>query len=100
MTLVGCAYTEEGDLDWPLTEAFLRSYHEVRPLTAVDCELAAAFLQFALLSIAFWRFRQFNVRVKDEERKNSHLPMQRRMEALIHGSDADTLTRLIQRIAA
>lgn len=95
MTLVGCAFDADEQLNWPMTEAFLRAYTEVRPFSACECALFGPFLHYALLAIACWRFRQFNVRAPNEQRKNSHLPMQRRSELLEQPHNANTLAALL-----
>ena len=82
MTLVGCAYDERDQLQAELAQAYLAAYHRVRPLTALDAALFPAFLRYACLAIAFWRFRQFNVRVPDEQRRDAYEQMQRRIVRL------------------
>ena len=97
MTLVGCGYGEDDRLDAALAEAFLTAYSAARPLTAVERALFATFLQYALLSIAFWRFRQFNVRAPDPGRRHAHRSMTTRIHRLLHGDDGQTLAGILHR---
>lgn len=62
MTLVGCAYPHDNELSVALTRAFLSGYERQRVLTPAEREALPLFISFAALTIAFWRYRQFNVR--------------------------------------
>jgi Ser/Thr protein kinase RdoA (MazF antagonist) len=100
MTLVGCAYDDDDRLDCDLASAFLSAYHSTRPLSASDVAMFESFLRYACLSIAFWRFRQFNVRVPNAERKEAYRPMQRRIERLQRAEDGEKLMILLHRITS
>lgn len=82
MTVVGCCYGQDDALDYAAAGEFVRAYTARRPLSAAEREAFVDYARYALLSIAFWRFRQFNVRRPDEARKSAHLQMTRRLDAL------------------
>lgn len=82
MTVVGCCFSPGGAPDYAAVRAFLRAYHARRPLPAAERAAFCDFVRYSLLSIAFWRFRQFNVRRPDEARASSHEQMTRRIDAM------------------
>ena len=93
MTLVGCAYNESNILNTEYARSFLTAYHTHRPITSRERILFPHFLAYACAAIAFWRFRQFNVRVPNVERRNAHQCMvERANEAWKH---AQSLIALI-----
>ena len=98
MTLTGCCYTAQHRLDEQLSSAFLAAYCSRHPLTAAEMELLVDMLRYACLSIAFWRFRQFNVRVlTDVQRREAYRPMVDRIERLAEGGpDRQTIHRIQQ----
>lgn len=65
MTIIGCCYTNQHQLDIPAVHGFLYSYNSMRPLTEDEWDSLDGFVHYAALSIAFWRFRQFNIRYPD-----------------------------------
>lgn len=65
MTIIGCCYTTQHQLDITLAHSFLDSYNALRPLTDKEWDSLDCFVHYAALAIAFWRFRQFNVRHPD-----------------------------------
>jgi len=83
MTIVGCCYPN-GILDKSLMDTFLESYNDVRHLTPEEEKLMKEFIDYSLLSIAFWRFRQFNVRTLDQSLKDKYLEMVNRMSVPYH----------------
>ena len=99
MTVTGCCY--EGDqLDHDLTRSFLSSYSSGHPLSEAECGLLVDFLRYACLAIGFWRFRMFNVRVTDEERREAYQPMVTRISRLdADGADNHTITRILQSVS-
>jgi Ser/Thr protein kinase RdoA (MazF antagonist) len=82
MTLVGCCYTADGAPNAPLVSAMLEGYAERRAITAAEREGARDFVEYALLSIAFWRFRQFNVIHPGHAKHRHHQEMVDKMASL------------------
>ena len=80
MTLIGCCYKTDGQLDRESARRFLAVYTAARPLTENEWQHLGDFVHYAALSIAFWRFRQFNIRHPDPERANAYQEMQQRRE--------------------
>ena len=75
MTLIGCCYTPAHRLNFAAAHRFLEAYNASRPLTASEWESLECFVHYAALSIAFWRFRQFNIRHPDPHRANTYQEM-------------------------
>jgi homoserine kinase type II len=75
MTIVGCAYPQANTLSWPHVRAILRGYERVRPLTADERPQLPSAIRFAALSIAFWRYRQFNVRHPELNKQQAYRVM-------------------------
>ena len=75
MTIIGCCYTPEHRLILKAVQAFLDTYNAIRPLTDSEWQHLDCFVHYAALSIAFWRFRQFNVRRPDVHRANTYKEM-------------------------
>ena len=75
MTIIGCCYTEENDLNIDALHDFLNAYDALRPLTKNEWECLDGFVYYAALSIAVWRFRQFNIRHPDVHRAETYLEM-------------------------
>lgn len=80
MTIIGCCYTPEHALNLETAHRFLDAYNAVRPLTASEWKHLDCFVHYAALSIAFWRFRQFNIRRPDPHRANTYQEMLTRSE--------------------
>ena len=80
MTIIGCCYTPEHELNLEAVHRFLDAYNAVRPLTETEWEHLDCFVHYAALSIAFWRFRQFNIRRPDAQRADTYLEMLTRSE--------------------
>ena len=80
MTIVGCCYTPQHELNLTATHRFLDNYNAVRPLTESEWEHLDCFVHYAALSIAFWRFRQFNIRRPDAHRASTYQEMITRSE--------------------
>jgi len=57
LTIAGCFYRSDGTLDEEKTFAFLEQYEKARPLTRKELRVLPKMMKFALLSLAFWRFR-------------------------------------------
>ena len=75
MTIIGCCYTEKNDLNIDALHDFLNAYDALRPLTENEWECLDGFVYYAALSIAVWRFRQFNIRHPDAQRAETYLEM-------------------------
>ncbi len=75
MTIIGCCYTPQHQLILKAASQFLDAYNAVRPLTESEWEHLDDFVHYAALSIAFWRFRQFNIRRPDAHRANTYQEM-------------------------
>ena len=75
MTIIGCCYTSAHQLNLKAARRFLDAYNVVRPLTESEWKHLDCFVHYAALSIAFWRFRQFNIRRPDAHRANTYQEM-------------------------
>lgn len=75
MTLIGCCYTPQHELNLKAAQRFLEAYNALRPLTESEWDSLDCFVHYAALSIAFWRFRQFNIRRPDPNRANTYQEM-------------------------
>ena len=75
MTIIGCCYTSDHRLNLETVQRFLDAYNAVRPLTENEWKHLDCFVHYAALSIAFWRFRQFNIRRPDVHRANTYKEM-------------------------
>ena len=80
MTLIGCCYTPQHQLDLATAKRFLDAYNVSRPLTEREWKHLDCFVHYAALSIAFWRFRQFNIRRPNPDRANTYQEMLTRSE--------------------
>ena len=72
--------------------------NSVLPFDEDDCRLFRSYLRYALLSIAFWRFRQFNVRKPDAQRKDAHVSMLRRLDAVESEAQKEEWASLMSKI--
>lgn len=81
MTIIGCCYTARHELDAACARSFLDAYTVLRPLTPREWECLDCFVRYAALAIAFWRFRQFNIRRPDARRADTYQEMLRRSAA-------------------
>ena len=75
MAIVGCCYTAQHQLNLAAAQRFLDAYNASRPLTASEWDSLDCFVHYAALCIAFWRFRQFNIRRPDALRANTYQEM-------------------------
>ncbi len=75
MAIVGCCYTAQHQLNLAAAQRFLDAYNASRPLTASEWDCLDCFVHYAALCIAFWRFRQFNIRRPDALRANTYQEM-------------------------
>lgn len=75
MTIIGCCYSEQHALNAEAARSFLDAYAALRPLTPRESECLDAFVRYAALAIAFWRFRQFNIRRPDARLADAYQEM-------------------------
>ena len=75
MTIIGCCYSAQHALNAEAARSFLDAYAGLRPLTPREWECLDAFVRYAALAIAFWRFRQFNIRRPDARRADAYQEM-------------------------
>ena len=75
MTIIGCCYTSDHQLNLEAARRFLDAYNTMRPLTESEWKHLDCFVHYAALSIAFWRFRQFNIRRPDAHRADTYQEM-------------------------
>ena len=75
MTIIGCCYSAENQLVFDALKGFLEAYNALRPLTENEWDCLDGFVHYAALSIAFWRFRQFNIRHPDAHRAETYHEM-------------------------
>ncbi len=75
MTIIGSCYTSDHQLNLEAVRRFLDAYNAARPLTENEWKYLDCFVHYAALSIAFWRFRQFNIRRPDAHRANTYQEM-------------------------
>ncbi len=80
MTIIGCCYTPQHQLVLRAARRFLETYNAGRPLTESEWQHLDGFVHYAALSIAFWRFRQFNIRRPDVKRADTYQEMLTRSE--------------------
>lgn len=57
------------------TKAFIDGYQSVRKLTPAEVNNFNFFISYAACSLAYWRFKQFNVNHPDQDRKDSYKEM-------------------------
>jgi len=84
MAIAGCCYNEKNCLMWDVTQDLLTAYHSCLPLTEIDKQLFVDYLIYSLISVAFWRFRQFRVRRPDPERADVYKHMTDRIDRIDH----------------
>ena len=75
MTIIGCCYTAQHELDVVSVHGFLDAYNALRPLTNKEWDCLDCFVHYAALAIAFWRFRQFNIRHPDARSAETYQEM-------------------------
>lgn len=95
MTIVGCCYRPQHGLNIKAAHRFLDTYNAVRPLAESEWEHLDCFVHYAALSIAFWRFRQFNIRRPDAHRANTYREMITRSEQWVTANRSKHIKREI-----
>lgn len=75
MTIIGCCYIADNQLDLVSVNGFLESYNAIREMTDEEWDSLDTYVHYAALSIAFWRFRQFNIRHPNESSADKYFEM-------------------------
>ncbi len=75
MTIIGCCYSKEHQLKLESLHSFLDAYNTLRPLTDIEWDSLDCYVYYAAIAIAFWRFRQFNIRYPHTNRGESYQEM-------------------------
>ena len=75
MTIIGCCYTEDHLLEEKLVHSFLDAYNATRPISDDEYKGLDPYVHYAALTIAFWRFRQFNIRRPDKNSADKYQEM-------------------------
>ncbi len=78
MTIIGCCYNSQHQLDITSVHGFLEAYNRNRPLSDEEWNCLDCYVHYAALCIAFWRFRQFNIHHPDESRTDKYFEMIKR----------------------
>jgi homoserine kinase type II len=78
MTVIGCFFDAQDRLHGELVEAFLVAYEAQRAMTREERQAWKTALKYAALSIAFWRYRQFNHIHPGHNLKDHYLQMVKR----------------------
>lgn len=86
MAIVGLC-NQNGKIDLRTARQLIAGYQKEMPLLALEKEKLKAFTVYAATATAFWRFRQFNVIVPDEARKNRYQEMQNIADQIFAMSD-------------
>ena len=96
ITIHGCCYTKENQLDINLMKTLVRSYHEEYTLTDTEISLFHKYMIYASLELAFWRFRQFNVVIPGHESAESYKEMWNRCNWILENKSIFEKTNLIE----
>lgn len=82
MAILGCCFVDS-ELQEHLVRALVRGYTAKRQLTPIEIKLFAHLVEYACYAIAFWRFRQFEVRVPESDTKSSFIePLEQKNQLL------------------
>lgn len=65
-----------GQIDWEKVRQLIEGYKAIIELTDLEIKHYKFFIIYAATATAFWRFRQFNILVPIEERKDSYKELQ------------------------
>jgi len=76
MAIIGTC-VDNGQFNPLKIKHLIEGYHQENALNKIEIDLLKVFIVYAATATAFWRFRQFNVLVPIEERKDSYKEMQR-----------------------
>lgn len=91
MTALGCCF-DGTTLQHDKLGALVAGYHAVRPLRTDERDAFADFLKYCIMSIAFWRFRQWNWRHTDmDDKRDSYVEIEQRLAACSRDALAPTL---------
>ena len=75
MTIIGCCYTDEHELKLDSLQSFLDAYNGLRSLSDAEWQCLDCYVYYAAIAIAFWRFRQFNIRYPQTNLTESYQEM-------------------------
>lgn len=75
MAIIGTC-VDEGQFNPNKVRHLIEGYHQESPLSQIEIGLLKVFIAYAATATAFWRFRQFNVLVPIDERKENYREMQ------------------------
>lgn len=75
MTIIGCCYDANHQLDLASVNGFLEVYNRNRQLTDEEWDYLDSYVHYVALCIAFWRFRQFNIHYPDESKAEKYFEM-------------------------
>lgn len=96
MCVAGCCFVSDARIDdneqhsdtvneslsIDLVEQFIQGYQEKRRLTALEKKCLLSFCEYACLAIAFWRFRQYNIRLPNHTNQNTYKQMLNRFKMI------------------
>ena len=74
MAIVGLC-SENGKLNPSRTHEIIEGYERIVSLTVLEKETLKAFVIYAAVATAFWRFRQFHITISDENLRTSYREM-------------------------
>ena len=80
MTIIGCCYPTNNKQDPELVKSLLEGYNSIRQLTPLELEYLNDFVDYCALAVAFWRFRQFNIRNPDPLLQDKYTEMEQRIK--------------------
>ena len=75
MTIIGSCYTDQHQLDPESVHSFLETYNAFRTMSDEEWDCLDCYVHYTALCIAFWRFRQFNIRHPDESKVENYFEM-------------------------
>jgi len=74
MAIVGLC-NQQGKIDWTKVENLVSGYEQITPLLKEEKDALKFYITYAATSMAFWRFRQFNILAPTPSRKDSYLEL-------------------------
>lgn len=79
MAIIGLCQ-ENGLINWKRATLFIQGYQAITPLLSLERNYLKDFIVYAATTIAFWRFRQFNILVPTSAYKDKYKAMVRLAE--------------------
>lgn len=74
MCAAGCC-CPSGEISETLTAALINGYQSVRPLSDLEKNLFKRHIEYSAVATAFWRYRQYNIRIPDIGLNDTYEPM-------------------------